>query len=370
MQIRLNEIPVPKEKLDAVVEENMQKVRNIYKVKKRRRNRASWISAAAAVALICLFCFTNPVLAAKIPLIGHIFQRVQDVQRYSGNFHEVAQPLADNNSAVSDGVTITLSEIYSNQEAMYVSVMIETEEPFPEEVKESNIVGDDNVGYHMCFSIEQEFDFMEEPEAYEPFEWPGKEYKWTELDIKGEYTDDHTFVGAFRTDYNLYPIGLFEVPDAFNWKLKVNRIDVLGRYAKEGSWEFETDVTIDTREPEVITVNESAPNGSVLTAVTMTPYEVRVDYEYDESKVQPGYEDYSSVQGIMLDADGKCINDKAGMFPTAGYNLSRIYVYYFETRTEEEYMEIQEKIYNGNLGDELQEYLEGISIQKTIVELE
>ena len=33
-------------------------------------------------------------------------------------------------------------------------------------------------------------------------------------------------------------------------------------------------------------------------------------------------------------------------------------------------MEIQEKIYNGNLGDELQEYLEGISIQKTIVELE
>ena len=63
-------------------------------------------------------------------------------------------------------------------------------------------------------------------------------------------------------------------------------------------------------------------------------------------------------------------NDKAGMFPTAGYNLSRIYVYYFETRTEEEYMEIQEKIYNGNLGDELQEYLEGISIQKTIVELE
>ena len=370
MQIRFDQIPVPEEKLDAVVDDNIKKVRNIYKARQRTKRAARWLSVAAAVAFITVFCYTNPVLAAKIPLIGHIFEQVQDEQRYSGDFDEVAHLLTDNNRSTSEGVTITLSEIYSNKEAMYVSVMVETDEPFPEEAKEPNIVGDDNASYYMYLSIEQEFDFMEAPKEYEPFEWPGKEYKWTELDIKGEYMDEQTFAGVVRIDYSLYPIGLFEVPDTFNWKLRASRIDVLGKYSKEGSWEFETEVTVDSREPEVTEVNESAPNGSVLTTVTKTPYEVKVDYKYDESKVQPGYEDYSSVQGIMLDADGKCIEDKAGMFPAAGYNLSRIYVYYYEAQTEDEHMKIQERIYDENPGDDLQEYLEDISIQKTVIDLE
>lgn len=375
MQIRFDEIPVPEDKLNAVVGRNMQKVRNVYKRRQKRKNLVRWASAAAAVVLITVFCFTNPVLAAKIPLIGHIFKQVQDEQRYTGNFDEVAQPLADNNSSTSEGVTITLSEIYSNKEAMYVSAMVESEEPFPEEVKESNIIegaepGYQDIGYHMYLSIEQEFDFMKAPEEYEPYEWPGEEFEWTELDLKGEYVDEHTFVGAIRIDFSLYPTGMFEVPDAFNWKLRVSKIDILENYEKDGSWEFDTDVTVDNEEPEVISVNESAPNGEVITAVTKTPYEVRVDFEYDESKVQEGYEDYSSVQSIMLDADGKHIIDKVGMFPAQGYNLSEINVYYYESGTEEEDMKIQEKIYDENFQDELQGYLEEISIQKTVIKLE
>lgn len=370
MQIRFDEITVPEERLDAVVGRNMRKVRDIYKVRQRRRNLARWASAAAAVVLITVFCFTNPVLAAKIPLIGHIFKQVQDEQRYSGNFDEVAQPLTDDNSSTSEGVTLTLSEIYCNKEALYVSAMIETEEPFPEEVKESNMMGGVDIGYHMYIEAEQEFDFMTAPESYEPEEWPGEEYTWNELDMKGEYVDEHTFVGVIRIDFNLYPTGLFEVPDDFNWKLKAGRISTMDSYEKSGSWEFETDVSVDEKEPEVIQVNESAPNGAVLTTVTKTPYEVRVDYEFDESKIQPGYEDYSFVQSVMLDADGKRIIDKVGMFPTAGYNLSEINVYYYEPGTEEEDMKIQEKLYDESFKDEVQGYLEEISIQKTVINLE
>ena len=370
MQIRFDEIPVPEDKLNAVVGKNMQKVRNVYKMRQRKRNFVRWGSAAAAVAFVTLFCFTNPVLAAKIPLIGHIFEQVQDEQRYSGNFDEVAQPLTDNNSKTSEGITITLSEIYSNKEAMYFTAMVESEEPFPEEVKESNMLEGYDIGYHMYLLAEQEFDFMTAPESYEPYDWPGDEFEWTPLDLKGEYVDEHTFAGACRIDFSLYPMGTFDVPDTFNWKMKVSKIDILDDYAKEGSWEFDTNVTTDGTEPEVIQVNESAPNGSVITTVTKTPYEVRVDFAFDESKVQPGYEAYDSIQSVMLDADGKRIVDKVGLFPVQGYNLSQINVYYFATPTEEEYMKVEEKFYDESFQDELQSYLEEISIQKTVINLE
>lgn len=61
MQIRFDEIPVPEDKLNAVVGRNMQKVRNVYKRRQKRKNLVRWASAAAAVVLITVFCFTNPL---------------------------------------------------------------------------------------------------------------------------------------------------------------------------------------------------------------------------------------------------------------------------------------------------------------------
>lgn len=371
MQIRFDEISVPAEKLDAVVGESMQKIRKTYREGIRRRRIIRWASLAAIFVLAMGICFTNPVLAAKLPLVGHIFKMVQDEQMYPGNFDEVAQPVEDDNSSTSQGVTITLSEIYSNKEAMNVSVMIETEKAFPEEVKDSNIQGGDDIGYRMYLFMEQEFDFMEVPEEYEPWQWPGEDFEWVPLDVKGEYVDDHTFIGAFRIDYSLLPVEISEIPETFHWKLRINSVDNLDGYSKEGEWEFETDVEVDTsKEPKVVQVNESAPNGAVLTTVTMTDYEVRVDYGYDESKVQPGYEKFDSVQSEMFDADGKLIRNKVGMFSPAEYNLSRITVYYYATPTEADYQVVQEKVQDESFKDELIEYMENISIQKTVINLE
>ena len=42
MQIRFDEIPVPEDKLNAVVGKNMQKVRNVYKMRQRKRNLVRW----------------------------------------------------------------------------------------------------------------------------------------------------------------------------------------------------------------------------------------------------------------------------------------------------------------------------------------
>lgn len=368
MQIKFDDIVVPTEKLDQVVAQNMYDIKRRYKKRKHWNYLVKGMAAAAALVITGVFA-ADPALAAKLPLIGHIFEKVQDDQMYPGNFDEVAEPVGAGNVSKSEGITMTLSEIYSDPKALYVSAMIESEEPFPEVVKESDMLEGQDIGYHMYLHIEQGFDFMTPPDIYEAWEWPGKEFEWTPLDLKGEYVDEHTFVGAMRISYELYPIAGFDIPDSFRWNLKVSSIEN-SCFSRTGIWEFETDVSVEQTEKKVVDVNQSAPNGDVIKSVTVTPYEVTMDYGYDESRVEPGYERFDSVQSVMLDADGKRIADKVGMFSPAGYNLSKITVYYFATPTDEVYTEIQEKLYDETFQNQLVGYLEEISVRKIEISLE
>ncbi len=369
MQIKFDDIMVPTEKLNQVVAQNMYDIKRRYKKRKQWNYLVKGMAAAAVALAITGIVTANPALAAKLPLIGHIFEKVQDDQMYPGNFDEVAQPVGAGNVSESQGITMTLSEIYSDSKALYVSAMIESEEPFPEKVKESNMIEGDDVGYHMYLTMEQEFNFMTPPETYEAWEWPGEDYEWTPLDLKGEFEDEHTFVGAMRISYDEYPVTGYEIPDTFRWKLKVSGMEN-PCFSKTGTWEFETDVSVDQSGVRVVDVNQSAPNGEVIQSVTVTPYEVTIDTGYDESRVEPGYERYDSVQSVMLDADGKRIIDKVGMFSPAEYHLSEITIYYFATPSQEVYTEIQEKLNDESFKDQLAGYLEEISVHKIEISLE
>lgn len=369
MQFKFDDIVVPTEKLEQVVAQNMYDIKRQYKKKKHWSYLVRGMTAAAVALAITGVFAANPVLAAKLPLIGHIFEKVQDKQQYQGNFDEVAKPVSGDNVSESEGITITLSEIYSDSKALYVSAMVEAKEPFSEKFTQSNMAEGQDIGYHMYLEMEPEFDFMTPPETYEAWEWPGKDYKWEPIDLKGEYVDERTFVGAARISYDLYPLTGFEIPDTFHWKLKVSSIGN-PEVSIKGTWEFETEVSVDQSGKRVIDVNQSAPNGEVIQSVTVTPYEVTVDVGFDEDKVETGYERYDSVQSVMVDADGKRIVDKVGMFSTAGYNLSKITMYYFATPTEEVYTQIQEKIYDEAFQDQLVSYLEEISVRKIEINLE
>lgn len=364
MQIKFDTIQVPKERLDETVRESMEVIHKQYKIRRRRSILTKSLTAAAAVLLAAGICFSNPVLAAKLPLIGHIFGQVQEKQRYPGNFDEVSKPVQEKNESISGGVTVTLSEVYADTEAMYVSAIVKSEEPFPKKLKESNMLEGDNIGYHLFLEIEQDFDFLEPPAEYEAWEQPGEELSWEPIDVEGEYVDDYTYIRTFRTDFNLYPFGKESLPDNFHWKLKVNKIHCYEYYSKQGTWEFETDVAVDKESTKTIEINESAPNGEVITSVTVTPYEVIMDYDFDESKVQPGYERGDSIQSVMVDAAGKQIHDKAGMFSAKRYDLSKIIVYYFKIDTDEAYMSIQERIRKEEEKGTLPTYLEEIAVHK------
>lgn len=367
MQIRFDDVEIPVEKLDAVIDKSMEQIREQYRVKKRKRHMLQGM-AAAIILLTITVCFSNPVLAAKLPLIGHIFKLVQEKQMYPGDFDKVSEPVQENSSK-SGGITITLSEIYCNTEALYATMLIETEEPFPEGVKESNIIASgQDIGYRIYLLNEQQFDFLE-PEAYKSEYYPDGNYWWYAIELRGEYQDSHTFAGMCRIPFQRdEPLQDVELPDTFRWKLTIENIHLWEGTDYGGEWIFETDVNVDHSHTELIPVNDYAPDGNGIESVIRTPYEVIINYGYDESRRTTGYEG-DTIQSVMLDADGRYIKDKVGMFSPGEYNLSELIVYYYEVRSEEENMNIQKKLYDGTSEKEIQEYFERISVYKTVIEL-
>ena len=72
------------------------------------------------------------MIAEKFTKLGEIFGLVQDQQHYPGNYSETSVPVPGANVSQSEGITVTLSEFVCSSEALNVSVLIESEEPFPE----------------------------------------------------------------------------------------------------------------------------------------------------------------------------------------------------------------------------------------------
>lgn len=137
---------------------------------------------AAALAVGILLCMANPALAGSLPVIGNLFELLQDKVFFFGNYSDRAtvltepsqeaadgerpdnaeqnektdlSPLQDGQyTKTCDGLTITLSEVYANDQAIYLTLLAQSEEPFPEtEMAQSEIAPypviniDGNIGY-------------------------------------------------------------------------------------------------------------------------------------------------------------------------------------------------------------------------------
>lgn len=65
-----------------------------------------WIKAAASAAAVLVlevcFCLANPVLAAKLPIIGKIFEQIESDVTYSGEFKDKADILTTEQENTSE----------------------------------------------------------------------------------------------------------------------------------------------------------------------------------------------------------------------------------------------------------------------------
>ena len=147
------ELPaVVTKKADTAFDKILSEVREGTNQMKEKQNNQEkkrtpvWVKTAISAAAVCLLligvCTANPVLAAKIPVIGRIFSMLQKTAEYPGDYTNYVQPLqedteetpvedvaqgteeehSDGYSRTVDGVTVTLSEIYCNQQSLSISM--------------------------------------------------------------------------------------------------------------------------------------------------------------------------------------------------------------------------------------------------------
>ncbi len=324
MEMKFNEIPVPKE-LDRVVEESLNQIYKKNKMKNRKK-AAAGLGAAAAILLFGVsLCISNPTLAAKIPLIGHIFEQLQKEYGYSGDYTKVKEDLTD--AKTVDGVTVTLSEIYCNGQGLYLTLRIESEEEIPELLDR-----------FQCETIEK-------------YSFNPKEQRDVPL-IDGKCVDKKTYIGIMRfdlNDKNKYTdeeppadengmvtlnkqnadsyLKEAEIPDQYTLDLEISDIEAPLKYSEDkekaeknmtkeeleetggegaliyhGPWKFTLNVSKNTQDTQSIVLNDLNKKGIGIEKVVKDRVEITIYDTYKEGVSK----DYFPV---ILDADGRLMDN-------------------------------------------------------------
>ena len=362
---------------------------------------------AAVMALGFIVCVSDPVMARDLPLVGSLFEKLQDNVSFFGNFADNASVLEEPEAAAPgettpeetssaetspqennlytktcNGLTITFSEIYANDQAIYLTMSAETPDAFPETMKDQNgkpIVSlltstgfdfkEDGAPEIQYYNLEGAFldehtyscilridlaeaakDFTEYNKQYDHMTQEVLDEMGVSMDdlndetdegyaLLSEFVDKVSAKGGALQSY----IKTIDIPDSFRLSLhitelrgdrpfdesEVNTEDPgsfeVPQYIFEGNWDFEIPVTVDTSRTVTMDINETNENGIGLKSVTKTPYELTVQELYDEGAD-------SDCFLVALDAQGNRLpyNDSSGNtnnFAIQDRDISTVYIY-------------------------------------------
>ena len=183
------------------------------------------LGLTAAAAVFSTVCITNPAFAENIPLVGNVFKQLGDSLGFYGDYSKYAKQLTEstedtqpadtdesqedgsnpqsaqaedkntteNNNAdkpkdnesyskTVDGTTVTLSEVYCNEMALYLSMTIHTEDRFPD----TFITSDGKPNIKLSENSTVKYDYMD-----------GKSNLFNAY-LDGKMLDDNTYAGVLR----------------------------------------------------------------------------------------------------------------------------------------------------------------------------
>ena len=197
-------------------------------VKSHKKFKAVYKTAlglTAAAAVFSTVCITNPAFAENIPLVGNVFKQLGNSMGFYGDYSKYAKQLTEstedtqpadtdesqedgsnpqsaqaedkntteNNNAdkpkdnesyskTVDGTTVTLSEVYCNEMALYLSMTIHTEDKFPD----TFITSDGKPNIKLSENSTVKYDYMD-----------GKSNLFNAY-LDGKMLDDNTYAGVLR----------------------------------------------------------------------------------------------------------------------------------------------------------------------------
>lgn len=337
----------------------------------KKRSRKKFASAAAAIAVVGVtLCISNPALAAKIPLLGKIFEEVENNIPFSGDYSEKAgilaqatgeeregDPLASPGIVKSDaGITVTASEVYCDGLSVFLTAQIEVDQGGLHNLPAHYIDGGDSTA-EMLY-LRGEWNLSDDSEAQDLFN----------DNLEGKVIDDHTFVGMLKLDledYNRTEGELSLRLSSIGWDdvTMLDAEDISESHRTEGQWEFDIPFTVDTEAVREIAVGKEG-NGYTLEKVIVSPYQVvaYVDVPFTEREVtreeyesvmaektgakeDPGitYEEYAEQAGktyqfwnaVICDQDGEMLfsnpeGDGKAVAAVDGKELSKLYIFVFD----------------------------------------
>ena len=172
------------------------------------------LGLTAAAAVFSTVCITNPAFAENIPLVGNVFKQLGNSLGFYGDYSKYAKQLTESTedtqsvdsdgsqagssnsqnaqaedqnttenhnadktkdnesySKTVDGTTVTLSEVYCNEMALYLSMTIHTEDRFPD----TFITSDGKPNIKLSENSTVKYDYMD-----------------------GKMLDDNTYAGVLR----------------------------------------------------------------------------------------------------------------------------------------------------------------------------
>ena len=359
-----------------------KKVGNMMRRKKKIRKRifTGIVSAAAVFFLACAFCVMNPVIAREIPILGNLFMKVADVIPYGNLPKEDTINLYEGDSeslyqVADDTITVTLTEEYASNQAVYIGICVESTEEFPE----------------LVTLIESGAQFLE-VRTKETYSFRPEEPISTRRRIDGKFEDAHTFIGVMRIDYSElifdyrrydkavaeadakgeeYPefsieewADYYDIPSSFQMTLELTQIagtllnptrpegmkseeelaqmsvEEMTEYMnsipkewiafpnpykywyREGSWFFEIPVTQSEETGRLIELHEVNEEGCGIENIELSPVEMTVN------DIRP-VDVQISTWIVAFDSEGKEIRhtDSGDVFAVSGHDISTIYLY-------------------------------------------
>ena len=278
------------EKLDQILKQALVPEISDREIRVRRRRKGKMrksdkigtgVAAAVAAAIIGIggLGYFNPVLAAKIPLIGKIFEKVEDDVTYSGDYTDKGTVLTNEDQggnldtsdySVSDqGITLTASEVYCDGYSIFLTVNIEEEDAdfthIPEHYTGMNVADSRTAaGFYIggTWSVD------------------GNSPEMLKNTFEGEVIDGHTFAGILKLDLaekvsgsgelNLNVDGLGYDDDRM-----LDSEEISASHWTDGSWNIVIPFEVNGTGVKVIEVGEKKGN-ITLDNIVVSPYQVIV----------------------------------------------------------------------------------------------
>ena len=360
------------EKLDQILKQALAPEINDREIRVRRRRKdkmkelgimGKTTAAAVAAAVIGTLGlgYFNPVLAAKIPLIGKIFEKVEDDVTYSGDYTDKGTVLTNEDHegnldtldySVSDkGITLTASEVYCDGYSIFLTVNIEAEDAdfthIPEHYTGMNVADERTAaGFYIGGTWSAN----------------GNSPEMLKNTFEGEVIDSHTFAGMLKMDLEQEVSGSGELNlnvDGLGYDddRMLDSEEISASHWTDGSWNIVLPFEVNETDVKTIEVGEKKGNFT-LDNVVISPYQVIVhtttpgkhkelDDDWREKLLSKdpdltdaemyeiiGYS-YEPCQTIVFNQDGEMLQSDMEMagwagFAVQGKEIKTLHIFIFD----------------------------------------